>query len=337
MSFKNKNNKAESIAKRAMLNSKLLAELINGFLSDRADIKFKSAKVLVLISKNKPKMLYPYFNFFAEQLDNQNNILKRNAIEIITNLATVDADNKFEAIVTKLFSMLYKGNMITAVHVVAGAPTIIKAKPYLEEQFTRQILKATNAPLPTEECRNILKGYQITAFEQYFDQTKSEFEFTNVVQGYYYLLAWKDLNGSGMVDNNDIVGVHGGTYTPGYGGTQVTVTDGNMTDVGDIVMLIYKELLLTVSGVRDNNGWLDFTYSFNDNCYVSSWTLTIPGGQSASDPTQVGNKTANTQYHSDDWAYSGGAPLPSGNYIVTITGTWNSTNFTFSDPMYIAK
>ncbi len=169
------------------------------------------------------------------------------------------------------------------------------------------------------------------------DQTKSEFEFTNVVQGYYYLLAWKDLNGSGIVDNNDIVGVHGGTYTPGSGGTQITVTDGNMTDVGDIVMLIYKELLLTVSGVRDGNGWLDFTYSFNDNCTVTSWTLTIPGGQSASDPTQNGAKTANTQYHSDDWAYSGGAPLPSGDYTVTIAGTWGTTNFTLTHTMYIAK
>ncbi|MCX8014933.1 MAG: hypothetical protein N2748_02840, partial [candidate division WOR-3 bacterium] len=38
------------------------------------------------------------------------------------------------------------------------------------------------------------------------DQTKSEFEFTDVVEGYYYILAWKDLNGSGVVDNNDIVG-----------------------------------------------------------------------------------------------------------------------------------
>jgi uncharacterized protein (DUF2141 family) len=169
------------------------------------------------------------------------------------------------------------------------------------------------------------------------DQTKAEFEFTDVVEGYYYLLAWKDLNGSGDVDNNDIVGIHGGTYTPGYGGTQVTVTDGNMTDVGDIVMLIYKELIMTLSGVRDNNGWLDFTYSFNDDCTVSSWSLTIPGGQSASDPTQNGAKTAGTQYHSDDWAYSNGDPLPAGNYIVSIAGTWGTTSFSIAETLYIAK
>jgi hypothetical protein len=169
------------------------------------------------------------------------------------------------------------------------------------------------------------------------DQTKSEFEFTNVVQGYYYLLAWKDLNGSGVVDNNDIVGVHGGTYTPGNGGTQVTVTDGNMTDVGDIVMLIYKELIMTVSAARDINGWLDFTYSFNDNCTVSSWMLTIPGGQSAYDQSQNGAKTANTQYQSTGWAYSNGQPLPSGDYIVTVGGTWNNTTFSIAETLYIAK
>ncbi len=174
ISFKKKNNKAISIAKKVIADPQLIPELMNGFLSDIADIKFKSAKVLKLVSKTEPKMLYPYFDFFVEQLDNQNNILKWNAIEIVANLVTVDVDNKIELILKKLFKMLYDGNMITAVHIVASAQTIIKARPYLEKKFTREILKSTNAPLPTEECRNILKGYQITVFEQYFNQIKEK-------------------------------------------------------------------------------------------------------------------------------------------------------------------
>jgi uncharacterized protein (DUF2141 family) len=43
----------------------------------------------------------------------------------------------------------------------------------------------------------------------------SPFEFTDLVEGYYYLLAWKDLNGDGVVSDKDIVGIHGGTYRAG--------------------------------------------------------------------------------------------------------------------------
>jgi hypothetical protein len=168
------------------------------------------------------------------------------------------------------------------------------------------------------------------------DQTKSEFEITNVVEGYYYLLAWKDLNTNGIVDNLDIVGIHGGTYRPGYGGTQVTVKEGKMTDVGDIVMYIYRELILTTRYEADANGFLSFIYSFNDACTVTTWGFTGPGGIQANDPTQAGAKAANTEYRSEWWNMGGGA-MPAGTYIITITGTWSGSAFALSDTLNVAK
>jgi uncharacterized protein (DUF2141 family) len=168
------------------------------------------------------------------------------------------------------------------------------------------------------------------------DQTKSTFEITDVVEGYYYLLAWKDLNGSGVVDNNDIVGVHGGTYIPGYGGTQLTVKEGKMTDVGDIEMLILKELSLTVTAARNADEYITFSYSFNDNCTVTGWALTGPGGITGDDHiNQNGAKIANTTYTSGPWSYQNGDPLPVGAYIVTITGSYNSNTFTLADTLSI--
>ncbi len=163
------------------------------------------------------------------------------------------------------------------------------------------------------------------------DQTVSDFEFTDVVEDNYYLFAWKDLNGNGEIDNLDIVGVHGGTYTPGEGGSVVTVIKGKMTDVGNITMYIYKELILTVTASRDANDYITFTYSFNDDCTVSTWRFTGPGGiQGEDDNAQSGSKTANTQYQSAGWRYGNGDPLPFGEYIITITGTYNGDPFTLS-------
>ncbi len=165
------------------------------------------------------------------------------------------------------------------------------------------------------------------------DQTKSDFLIENVLPQYYYLLAWKDLNGNGKVDHLDIVGVNGGTYRPGYGGTQVTVTDGKITDVGQIVMIIYKELILSISASLGPNNLTRFTYSFNDNCDVTGFRVSDLQGNYADDTGQAGHKTANTQYYSDGWN-SNGNPL-SGTFIVTLSGSYNNAAFALADTLNI--
>ena len=155
----------------------------------------------------------------------------------------------------------------------------------------------------------------------------SPFEFVDPVEGYYYLLAWKDLNGDGEVSDKDIVGIHGGTYRPGYGGSQVTVKDGKTTDVGEIVMLIYKELKISASGERVNGGTeTNFTYSFNYDVTLSSLTITFPGYAPTTDPGAAGSKTAGTSYHSDGWN-AGGDPMPTGEHTLEFVGSWEGTAF----------
>jgi uncharacterized protein (DUF2141 family) len=155
--------------------------------------------------------------------------------------------------------------------------------------------------------------------------SNSPFEFTDVIEGYYYVLAWKDLDGDGTVSDKDIVGVHGGTYVPGQGGTQVTVTKGKTTDVGDIEMLIYKVLKISASGERVNGGTeTNFTYSFNYDVTVTSLTITFPGYAPVTDPNP-GAKTAGTSYHSDGW--NTGGVMPTGAHTLEFVGTWEGNAF----------
>jgi hypothetical protein len=156
----------------------------------------------------------------------------------------------------------------------------------------------------------------------------SPFEFDDPVEGYYYLIAWKDLNGDGVVSDKDIVGVYGGTYTPGHGGSQVTVKDGKTTDCGEIAMLIYKELKISASGERVNGGLeTNFTYSFNYDVNIASLTIMFPGLGDANDINALGAKTAGTEYHSDGWFLQGGGPMPTGDHTLRFTGTWEGNAF----------
>lgn len=169
-----KKNKAEALAKRVIRNPISLSELLEGIYSEKAAIKFKSAKILRIISEERPGLLYPKWDFFEKLLDSENNIIKWNAMDVIANLTRVDSRNRFDKIFRKFYGMLYEGSLITAAHVVGNSWKIAKAKPGLGSRITSELLKVEKIPLPTEECRNILKGHAILSFSEYFDQIKEK-------------------------------------------------------------------------------------------------------------------------------------------------------------------
>ena len=174
---------------------------------------------------------------------------------------------------------------------------------------------------------------QFVSSENSGSANNSPFTFTDVLEGYYYLLAWKDMDGDGVVDDGDIVGVRGGTYTPGHGGEQLTVTKGKTTDAGNIEMMIYKELIITASGVRSNgNTQTDFTYTFNYGVTITSLTITFPGFDPVLDPAAVGTWAAGT-YHSDGW--NNGGVMPTGTHTLEFVGTWGGGAFDVTVPVTV--
>ena len=174
--------KVEELAEEAIKNKELLHELFNGVSSANPRIKFGSAKILRIISERNPKMLYPSMEFFVNLLDGGNNILKWNAMDIIANLTVVDSHNKFHRLFKKFYGYLYEGSLITAGHVVDNSGTIALAKPELQDEITKELLRVEEIPLPTEECRNILIGKTMKAFDVYYDKIKEKDEVISFVK-----------------------------------------------------------------------------------------------------------------------------------------------------------
>jgi hypothetical protein len=172
----------EDLAEEALRHRELLRDLLNGISSQNPRTKFRSAKILRIISKRNPEVLYSNMEFFADLLDNENNILKWNAIDIIANLTTVDSHDKFDGLFERFYSNLHKGSLITAGHIVDNSGTIALAKPELQDMITKELLKVEEIPLPTEECRNILIGKAIKAFEVYYEKIKDKDELVSFVE-----------------------------------------------------------------------------------------------------------------------------------------------------------
>lgn len=179
----NKEIEPENIAERVMEKPNLLPELMSGVSSRNARIRFGSAKILRMISKKNPETLYSSWDFFVELLDVKNNILKWIAMDIIAYMTAVDSQNKFNGVFRKFYNKLYEGSLITAGHVIDNSGKIALAKPMFKDEITKELLKVEHIPLPTEECRNIIIGKTIAAFQVYYDEVQDKQQVISFVEG----------------------------------------------------------------------------------------------------------------------------------------------------------
>ena len=164
----------EKFAAQVMKKPDLLEAVLEGLGAKPARIKYSCAKVIRIISDQKPEMLYPHFDLFVGLLDHEKNILKWEGIYVLANLARADTENKFEKIFAKYFAPLPGPVLITAANVIGGAAKIALAQPKLTEKITREILKVEKAKYKTPECRNVALGQAIDTFGQIFDQIEDK-------------------------------------------------------------------------------------------------------------------------------------------------------------------
>lgn len=169
-----KESDEEKIAARIIKRPELLSEIIEGLDSDKARIKYGCLKILRIISEKEPKVLYPRFDFFTGLLESDNTFFKWGAIYIISNLSSIDLQNKFEKIFDKYFAPVPGPYMISAANVIRGGAKIALAKPKLTERITREILKVEKGKYQTIECHNVVLGHAIKSFDQFFDQIKDK-------------------------------------------------------------------------------------------------------------------------------------------------------------------
>lgn len=160
----------KQIAKSATGSTEIINYLIEGISEYNPRIKYGSSNTLIIISENKPEALYPQFDIFKKYLVSKDKFIKWASILIIANLSKIDNDNKFDAIFDSYFSEITGPTMITAANITKGAVVIAKAKPYLTERITDELLKIKDAKYQTDECLNIALGHMISSFDKFFKQ-----------------------------------------------------------------------------------------------------------------------------------------------------------------------
>jgi hypothetical protein len=152
------------VAALAIKSPECLSQAIAGLSESAATIKYGCDKVLRYLATSSPGVLYPHFDQFAKT------ILRWGAIEIISHLATIDSENKFEPIFETYFSPIKGPVLITASNLIKASARIAKARPELVDRIAARILAVETARHQTAECRQIALGQAVKAFDEMFNQ-----------------------------------------------------------------------------------------------------------------------------------------------------------------------
>lgn len=138
-------------------------------LDEKSTARFQAAKKLQLISQGNPSLLYSHFDTFAKLLDSTSSVLLWNAIIILSYLASIDSDRRFDSIIDRYYGHLWDGKLVTAANILGNSGRIARCRPDLAKNITTQLLKADVIPLPTAECREVARGAVLSSFAEYLD------------------------------------------------------------------------------------------------------------------------------------------------------------------------
>ncbi len=176
-----KEDLCEEISQKVINDPELVDLILEGVSSDVSRVKFRSAKILKIISAKNPELIYPYIDFFIELLDSDNKIIIWNAMDILANLSAIDSENKINAIFEKYQKFIDNESMVTAAHVVDNSWKIAKSKPEYKERITESLLDLEKKPRD-DECKNILLGKAIISFDKYYGEIENKKEVSELVK-----------------------------------------------------------------------------------------------------------------------------------------------------------
>jgi hypothetical protein len=165
---------------KKVIEDEKLSEALEGILSKKDEVRSKSFKILMRISEEQPKVLYPRWDYLADLLESDNHYQRYISINILANLAKVDTKNKFEKIFDKYFSNIDGDRTMVAGQAALNSGKIAKAKPNLQAKITNRLLNIAK----THQGKQIdlIKAYVMGAFNEYFDESSDKNKILDFVK-----------------------------------------------------------------------------------------------------------------------------------------------------------
>ena len=162
----------------------ILDSLFDIVATETSSIKYVCTKIIRMVSEKEPELIYPYFEILAKWIHHKNSFIKWDGIIILSNISAVDDENKFKDIYQDYFALIQDPQMVTASNVDGNAWKIVLAKPELENDITKRLLKVPDIVYlhkgnPSPECNYIVCGQVLECFDHYFNSSENQSEMIN--------------------------------------------------------------------------------------------------------------------------------------------------------------
>jgi hypothetical protein len=170
--LQNKNINPKTYAEKIIKKPELINQYLEGLLSKNETYRYNCFKVLYIFSEKNPDVLYPYWDFFENQLRSKNNYHKMSAVLIIGNLISVDIEKKFERFFDEFYGYLKSEKTITSIYIVKSSGKIASSKPHLIDKITKILLNIEK--IHKGKQIELVKAAAIESFSEFFKLIKNK-------------------------------------------------------------------------------------------------------------------------------------------------------------------
>ncbi len=172
---------AEKIVRHVLKDKNYLLKLLEGVVAKEDSVRYPNALALEILSKENPKIIYPKWNVFADLLKSKNAYHKSIAISTISNLTSIDEQNRFEEIFEEFFNLIDDKSVIVSRKLAIYAGKIATTKPLLRAKITNILLNIDNTQHSSSR-KDLIKGDIIESFSGYFKYIKNKNEIIDFVK-----------------------------------------------------------------------------------------------------------------------------------------------------------
>lgn len=125
----------------------ILEKLISSLTDKNDQVAYGCLKQL-LAESEKTNAVYPYFDIFAEMINNSNSYFRTRAMLLIAANARWDTDNKIDGIIDLYLKHIMDEKPITSRQIIKTLPDIARYKNNLRQDICAALSKANTEKYP---------------------------------------------------------------------------------------------------------------------------------------------------------------------------------------------
>jgi len=171
----------ESLARQAREDQAFLSMLVEGLSDKQERVGYNCLRALLLVAEERPELLYPHWQVFVDLMASENTYFKLRGANLIAAIIGADTENRFEQVFDQYYDLLDDKSVVTASYIADNSGRIARAKPGLQSRITTRLL-AIDETHHSPQRRDLVKGFIVESFGQYFEESDRQAEILDFVR-----------------------------------------------------------------------------------------------------------------------------------------------------------